>query len=333
MLNRRQFGAVVPACGALGAPWARAAADPSASARFPQRPLRIIVQYQAGGMTDTLARIVAEPLSKRLGQPVIVENRPGAGGIIGTDHVAKSDPDGHTLLLTTPAPIAANLVLYSKLPYDPRKDLRMLSDLCTARTVLAVNPKVPAKDFASLIALIKAAPGTFAMGSWGAGTQPHQIQVFMGKQYGLETMHVAYKGEGPMAADLVGGTVQMTVGSVTTLAPHIAAGKLRALAVVGRTRAKGLPQVPTFAEQGFTDEVYASVGPLSLMLPTKTPDAIVERLGQEVQAIVATPAVAQRIEALGAEPVGNSPQQAAAAYAAFLPISMKLVRDTGVTLD
>ena len=330
MSTRRQFcAASAMGAASLGLPLHAAWAND----KFPSKPLRIVVQYQAGGMTDTITRILAEPLSQRLGQPVIVENRTGASGIIGTDFVAKADADGYTMLFTTPAPIAANLVLFKKLPYDPRKDLRMLSDICTARTVLTVNPKVPAKDVASLLALIKAAPRTFAMGSWGMGTQPHQIQVFMDKQYGLETTHVAYKGEAPMVADLVGGTVQMTVGSITTLAPHIAAGRLRPLAVVGHTRAKGLPQVPTFAEQGYKEEVFNSTGPLSLMLPAKTPEAVVAQLGREVPAVVAMPAVSKRIEELGAEPLGNSPAQAAAAYAAYLPVSMKLVRATGVTLD
>ena len=330
MSTRRQFCAA----SAMGAASLGLAPAPAwANDKFPSKPLRIVVQYQAGGMTDTLARIVAEPLSQRLGQPVIVENKPGASGIIGTDFVAKSEADGHTLLLTIPAPIAANLVLFSKLPYDPRKDLRMVSDLCTARTVLLVNSAVPAKDFAGLLALIKAAPDKYAMGSWGAGTQPHQVQVFMDKQYGLKTTHVAYMGEGPMAADLVGGTVQMTVGSVTTMLPHIQAGRLRPLAALGTTRVKALPNVSTFAEQGFKDEVFASTGPLSLMVPAKTPEAVVERLGREAQAVLAMPAIRQRVEALGAEPLGNSPAQAAAAYAAFLPVSMKLVRATGVTLD
>jgi tripartite-type tricarboxylate transporter receptor subunit TctC len=155
----------------------------------------------------------------------------------------------------------------------------------------------------------------------------------MDKQYGLETTHVAYKGEGAMVADLIGGAVQMTVGSVTALAQHIAAGKLRALAVVGNTRAKGLPNVTTFAEQGFKDDVYAFVGPLSLMVPAKTPEAVVEFLGKEVQAIVASSAISQRIEALGGEPLGNSPAQAAAAYAASWPVTVRLVRATGVVLD
>jgi tripartite-type tricarboxylate transporter receptor subunit TctC len=304
-----------------------------ARAEFPSKPLRIVVQYQAGGSSDILARLVAEGLSKRLGQPVVVENRSGAGGIIGTDYVAKSAPDGHTLLLTVPGPVTANIVLYGKLPYDPRTDLRMVSDIATTRTVLAVHPSVPAKDVASLIAALKAAPGRYAMGSWGPGTQPHQIQVYMDRAYGLRTLHVPYKGESPMAIDLIGGVIQLTVGSIATLQPYIAAGKLRALAVAGPRRAKALPEVPTFAEQGFADEVYALTGPTSLMAPAKTPDAVVERLGREVAAVVHQPEVARRIEELGAEPVGNLPAEASAAYRAFLPVTLRLTQATGVKLD
>ncbi|WP_431510500.1 Bug family tripartite tricarboxylate transporter substrate binding protein [Variovorax sp. DAIF25] len=304
-----------------------------ARAEFPSKPLRIVVQYQAGGSSDILARLVAEGLSKRLGQPVVVENRSGAGGIIGTDYVAKSAPDGHTLLLTVPGPVTANIVLYGKLPYDPRTDLRMVSDIATTRTVLAVHPSVPAKDVAGLVAVLKAAPGKYAMGSWGPGTQPHQIQVYMDRAYGLRTLHVPYKGESPMAIDLIGGVIQLTVGSIATLQPYIAAGKLRALAVAGPRRAKALPEVPTFAEQGFADEVYALTGPTSLMAPAKTPDAVVERLGREVAAVVHQPEVARRIEELGAEPVGNLPAEASAAYRAFLPVTLRLTQATGVKLD
>ena len=314
---------------ALAAGGAASAAEPP----FPSKPVRIIVQYQAGGSTDILARLLAEGLSKRLGQPVVVENRSGAGGIIGTDYVAKSPPDGYTLLLTVPGPVTANLVLYSKLPYDPRTDLRMVSDIATTRTVLAVHPSVPATDFKSLIATVKAAPGKYSMGSWGPGTQPHQVQVYMDKAYGLQTMHVPYKGESPMAIDLIGGVIQMTVGSITTLQPYIKAGKLRPLAVAGTRRARALPEVPTFAEQGYADEVYAMTGPTSLMAPAKTPDAIVERLGREVSAVVRQPEVSRRIEELGAEPVGNLPAEATAAYKAFLPVTLKLTQATGVKLD
>ena len=325
----RKLGLAGAVCSAMvftaGGAWAQAP--------FPSKPLRIVVQYQAGGSTDILARIVAEGLSKRLGQPVVVENRSGAGGIIGTDYVAKSAPDGYTLLLTVPGPVTANMVLYSKLPYDPRTDLRMVSDIATTRTVLAVHPSVPAKDFKGLIAAVKAAPGTYAMGSWGPGTQPHQVQVYMDRSYGLRTLHVPYKGESPMAVDLIGGVIHMTVGSVTTLQPYIAAGKLRALAVAGPRRAKALPDVPTFAEQGYTDEVYALTGPTSLMAPAKTPDAVVERLGREVSAVIHQPEVTRRIEELGAEPLGNLPAEATAAYKAFLPVTLRLTQATGVKLD
>ncbi|WP_447778802.1 Bug family tripartite tricarboxylate transporter substrate binding protein [Variovorax boronicumulans] len=314
---------------ALAAGMAAAATE----APFPSKPVRIIVQYQAGGSTDILARLVAEGLSKRLGQPVVVENRSGAGGIIGTDSVAKSPPDGYTLLLTVPGPVTANLVLYSKLPYDPRTDLRMVSDIATTRTVLAVHPSVQATDFKSLIATVKATPGKYSMGSWGPGTQPHQVQVYMDKAYGLQTMHVPYKGESPMAIDLIGGVIQMTVGSITTLQPYIKAGKLRPLAVAGTRRARALPDVPTFAEQGYADEVYAMTGPTSLMAPAKTPDAVIERLGREVSAVVRQPEVSRRIEELGAEPVGNLPPEATAAYKAFLPVTLKLTQATGVKLD
>jgi tripartite-type tricarboxylate transporter receptor subunit TctC len=309
------------------------AAQAQPTEQFPTKPIRLIVPYQAGGSTDAFARVIGEALAKRVGQPVLVENRSGAGGGIGTDYVAKSAPDGYTLLLTIPGPITANLALYSKLPYDPRTDLRMVSDIALSRTVLAVNPSVPAKDVASLIDAMKASPGKYVMGSWGAGTLPHQVQVYMDKTYGVQTLHVPYKGEGPMAMDLIGGVITMTVGSVTTLQPYIATGKLRALAVVGTRRTDALAQVPTFAEQGYRDPVYALTGPTSLLAPAKTPDAIVERLGREVQAVIRQPEVARRIEDLGAEPIGNSPAQAAAAYKAYLPVVLKMVQDTGVKLD
>ncbi|SCU87454.1 ABC transporter substrate-binding protein [Cupriavidus necator] len=300
---------------------------------YPAKPVHIVVPYPAGGSTDALARMVGEALGKRLGQPVIVENKPGAGGIIGTDYVAKATPDGYTLLMTIPGPITANTVLYRKLPYDPRTDLRMVSDIAMTRTVLAVHPSVPARNVKELIAAAKANPGKLTMGSWGPGTQPHTIQVYMDKTYGIQTLHVPYKGEGPMVSDLLGGQISMTVGSVTTLKQHIATGKLRPLAVVGPRRAKGLPEVPTFAELGFQDDVYQLTGPTSLLAPAKTSNDIVERLGREVSAAVNAPEISRRIEELGAEPVGNLPAEANAAYKAYLPVVVKLTKDTGVTLD
>lgn len=304
-----------------------------AQGSFPNKLVRIVIPYQAGGSTDILARLLGESLAKQLGQPVVVENRPGAGGIIATDYVAKSAPDGYTLLLTPPGPITANVALYTTLPYDPRKDLRMVSDIATTRTVLAVHPSITAKTFKELIAVIKASPGKYSMGSWGPGTLPHQVQVYMDKTYGLQTLHVPYKGESPMAVDLISGVITMTVGSITTLQPYIAAGKMRAIAVVGTRRADALQEVPTFAEQGFPENVYALTAPTSLLAPAGTPDAVIARLGRAVQASIQQPEVRQRIETLGAEPVGNLPAEAAASYKALYPVVLDMVKATGVTLN
>ena len=304
-----------------------------AQTSFPNKLVRIIIPYQAGGSTDILARLLGVALSKQMGQPVVVENRAGAGGIIGTDYVAKSPPDGYTLLLTPPAPITANVALYATLPYDPRKDLRMVSDIATTRTVLAVHPSIPAKTFRELVALIKASPGKYSMGSWGAGTLPHQVQTYMDNQYGLQTLHVPYKGESPMAMDVISGVITMTVGSITTLQPYITTGKMRAIAVVGTRRADALPEVPTFAEQGFSQDVYALMAPTSLLAPAGTPDAVVERLGEAVRAVMQQLEIRQRIEALGAEPVGNLPAEAAAGYKVLFPVMLDLVKATGVTLN
>ncbi|EHP42997.1 ABC transporter substrate-binding protein [Cupriavidus basilensis OR16] len=304
-----------------------------AQVSYPNKPLHLIVPYPAGGLTDTLSRTLAEGLGKRLGQTVVVENKGGAGGIIGTDYVAKSAPDGYTLLLTIPGPITANLALYKKLPYDPRTDLRQVSDIAMARTVLAVNGTLPVKTVAELIAYAKKEPGKLRMGSWGPGTQPHTIQAYLDKTYGVDILHVPYRGEGPMVSDLLAGQVNMTVGSVTSLKQHFASGKLRPLAVTGTRRAKALPNVPTFAEAGYPDEPYKLVGPITLLVPARTPSDIVERLGREASALVKTPEISQRIEDMGAEPIGNLPAEALTAYKAYLPGVLKLTADTGVTLD
>ena len=209
----------------------------------------------------------------------------------------------------------------------------MVSDIATTRTVLAVHPSIPAKTFRELVALIKASPGKYSMGSWGAGTLPHQVQTYMDNQYGLQTLHVPYKGESPMAMDVISGVITMTVGSITTLQPYITTGKMRAIAVVGTRRADALPEVPTFAEQGFSQDVYALMAPTSLLAPAGTPDAVVERLGQAVRTVMQQPEIRQRIEALGAEPVGNLPAEAAAGYKVLFPVMLDLVKATGVTLN
>ncbi|SOY72786.1 Bug family tripartite tricarboxylate transporter substrate binding protein [Cupriavidus taiwanensis] len=304
-----------------------------AQGAYPAKPIHLIVAYPPGGLTDTLARAVGDGLSRQLGKTVVVENKGGAGGIIGTDYVAKAAPDGYTLLMTIPGPITSNLALYKKLPYDPRTDLRAVSDIATARTVLAVNSSVPARTVAELLAYAGAAPGKLRMGSWGAGTQPHTIQTYFARQYQVDMLHVPYRGEGPMVTDLLAGQVNVTVGSVTALKQHFATGKLRPLAVTGTRRAQALPEVPTFTEAGYADEPFRLTGPITLMAPAKTPQDIVDRLGRETASLVASADMRRRIADLGAEPLGTTPAQAEAAYKAYLPVVLKLTADTGVTLD
>lgn len=317
----------------LGAALALPLVPASAQSSYPTKPVRIVVQFAAGGGSDTLARAMADGLSKRLGQSVIVDNKAGAGGIIGADAVAKAAPDGYTLLLSIPGAVTSFKAIYKKLPYDPETDFRLISDIALPRTVLAVNPSVPARNFKELIDLIKKAPDKYTMGSWGPGVQPHQLQVFMDKTYGTQTALAAYKGEAPMAMDLLSGVIPMAVGSTTTLKPYVIAGKLRPLAVFGATRTKALPDVPTFAEQGYKDDIFMTTAPYYLLAPARTPDAIVERLGKEVAVVVRQPEVLERLESLGLEPIGDTPAEATALFKESVPKLIKLARDTGVTVD
>lgn len=320
---------------ALAATIALAAAAGSAFAQttWPTKVVKIVVPLPPGGAADAIARPLAEGLGKRLGQTVIVENKAGAGGNLGTDFVAKSPADGYTLLLTPPAPIAQAVALYKKLPYNPQTDFAFVSDVAQARVVCVVAASLPAKNFGELVAWAKAHPGKLTIGSWGNGSQPHIVQSFMDQSLGTATLHVPYKGEGPLLTDLIGGQVLMTCASVTALKPHLASGKLRALATIGPNRAAALPEVPTFAESGYKQDVLKLTGPYALVVPAKTPPEVVERLGREVAAIVKSPEMTRQIDSLGMEAIGNSPADAAADYRARLPVVVKAIRDTGTTLD
>jgi tripartite-type tricarboxylate transporter receptor subunit TctC len=300
---------------------------------YPSRPLHLIVPYQVGGQVDTIARSVAEGLGKRLGQPVLVENKPGASGIIATNYVAKSAPDGYTLLLTLASPITANLVLFKKLPYDPRTELRPISDIAKGSGVIVINSALPVTNIDELIAYARKEPGTIRMGSWGPGSTPHLIQHYMNKTYGIDILNVPYKGELPIMTALLGGQIDVALASVFTLKQPLATGKIRALAVLGSKRISSLPDVPSMAESGYGDEAYRAITPTTLLAPAQTPAHIVERLGREVSAAVQSPEVRDRLLAMDLEPIGNLPHQAEAEYKTYLPIILKLNADTGVMLD
>ena len=318
----------VPALSRRDAAWvllALAGRPAMAHPNYPYRPLRLVVQYPPGGTSDTLARLLGHGLAHQLRQPVLVENRSGANGIIATD--------GYTLLLTSPAPISSNLVFYKHLPYDPRTDLSMVSDVANLQSVLCVHPSVDVHDFKGLIGQIRQNPNAFAIGSWGPGSQPHQIQAYMQKTYHLRLLHVSYRGETAMLLDLLSRQINMTVASLTFLRSHIEAGRLRALAVTGLHRAALLPQVPTFAEQGFVDDIFTLRAPLSLMVPSATPHDIVDRLSSEVQLVLRDPVIRAQFIELGTEPLGNSAAEAAAHYAQRLPTVLRLARATGIHFD
>ncbi|RSF04786.1 Bug family tripartite tricarboxylate transporter substrate binding protein [Achromobacter aegrifaciens] len=327
------LAAVATRVGLLAAALAILPLSARAQTDYPTRPLHLIVPYQVGGQVDTIARSVAEGLGKRLGQPVLVENKPGASGIIATNYVAKSAPDGYTLLLTLASPITANLVLFKKLPYDPRTELRPVSDVAKGTGVIVINSALPVRNIDELIAYARKEPGALRMGSWGPGSTPHLIQHYMNKTYGIDILNVPYKGELPIMTALLGGQIDIALGSVFTLKQPLAAGKIRALAVLGRKRVNSLPDVPSMAESGYDDEAYRAITPTTLLAPAQTPAYIVERLGREISTTVQSPEVRERLLAMDLEPIGNLPHEAEAEYQTYLPIVLKLTADTGVTLD
>ena len=301
--------------------------------KWPQRTVRLVVPFPAGGATDITARVLGEQLSKRLGQPFVVDNRGGAGGITGTDAVAKAAPDGHTLLVSLSTSMLINQYLYTKMPYNPMTDLALISQLATAPVVLAVHPSVPAKTGPELLAWVKANKGKLSYGSWGVGSYAHLGGAAMSLAQDADMSHVAYRGEALMLQDLIGGQIQMAFTSALSAKPHADAGKLRLVGANGDTRMGVLPNLPTLAEQGLKDDAYRIVGFVGLGGPAKLPPALIERISTEVQAVMALPEVRERIVSMGFTPVGGTPAQFAAVYKRDAPIWEKLVRQSGAKAD
>ena len=328
--TRRHWLAQAGAAGAaLALPWSQARAQ----ANWPDKPIRLIVPFGAGGATDIVARVLGEKLSTRLGQPVLVDNRGGAGGILGTDAVAKAAPDGQTFLLSLSTSMLTNQYLYAKLPYNPQRDLALVSLIAVAPVVLAVQPGVPAKTAPELLAYVKQNKGKASYGSWGVGSYAHLGGSFMSQSQGAEMAHVAYKGEAAMINDLVGGQIQMAFGSALAMKPHHDAGKLRIIAVTGESRMEVLPAMPTMAEQGLKDDAYRIVGFVGMGAPAKTPAAIVQRMSKEVADICALPEVRERIVGMGFRPTAGTPEAFAAHYKRDAPAWEALVKASGAQLD
>jgi tripartite-type tricarboxylate transporter receptor subunit TctC len=298
---------------------------------YPTKPIRLIVPFAPGGSTDVLARLLAEALRPELGQPVIVENKAGAGGNIGGDFVAKAPPDGYTLLIAAAGPTVINPSLYARMPYDPAKDLRPVTLLIQEPNLMAINPKIPAKTVPEFIAYAKSRPTEVSFGSPGNGSPAHLAGEWFNQLTGTTMVHVPYKGTGPALNDLIAGQIAMMIDNMPALWPHVQSGKLRALAVSTDKRATAAPDLPTVAESGVKGFAFGAWK--GLMAPAATPPEIVERLHAAATKALAKPDFRKRLIDLGAEPVGNTPAQFAAIIKIETASWAALVKSTGTKLD
>lgn len=297
---------------------------------WPSKPVSLVVPFPAGGTTDVLARALAERLSPAIGQPVIVENKPGAGATIGADYVAKAKADGHTLLIGAVHHTIASSV-YKKLPYDFQKGFEPVTVIAMVPNVLVVNARTPAKNVNELVALIKAKPAEASYGSNGNGTAQHLIGTQFQQQTGTRLQHIPYKGSGPLATDLLGGQILMSFDTITPVLPHIKAGKLRPLAVTTAKRSPALPDVPTLQEAGLKDfDIGTWFGVLA---PVGTPKPVLDRLSAEATKIIQSPDFKKRMDDIGAQPVGNSPAEMAAQIRSETDKFSLLVKAGNVTVE
>ena len=291
---------------ALQAQTAGTSANPSST--YPNKPIRIVVPYPPGGGIDTLSRMIGERLGQRLGQPVLIDNRPGAGTLLGADMVAKAAPDGYTLMVTSDATVTINQHLYARLPYDPVKDFAPVTQLVLLNQLLLAHPAVPAANVKELVTYAKGNPGKLNYASYGSGSQPHLAMETLKNQAAIDIVHVPYKGIPLALPAVLSGEVELTFSGAASSQAHIKAGRLKALAVGGKTRLPLLPDVPTFTEAGFPD-VPANAW-FGLFVPTATPREIVLKLHAEVTRILKEPEFLQKeILAKGFELVASTPEE------------------------
>lgn len=311
---------------ALAAAFAGAA---GAQPAYPSKPLRLVVGFPPGGANDILARLVGAKLQEQWGQPVVIDNKPGANAIIATEFVARAAPDGYTLLVGASGAMAFNPGLYSKLPYDPVRDFEPVTMLGSFPLVFAVTPALPAQTVKELVQLVSAAPGKF---NYSAGSTPFQLTMELFKlRTGTSVSHIAYKGSAQAVGAVLANEVQMTFVDAPPAVGQIKAGKLRVLAVTSKTRAAVLPEAPTMIEAGIAD--FEVVLWTSVFAPAGTPRPVVEKLQQQIAAILRLPDVAERMAALGIEPVGNTPAQLAAILRADVDKWTAVAKSAGIKAD
>ncbi len=298
---------------------------------YPSAPVRVIIPFPPGQATDVIGRLVSQRLTDALGRQFIIDNRPGAGGIIGAEAVAKATPDGYTLLVSASGTMVINPSLYRKLSYDPLKDYEPVSLLGLIPLVVVAHPSLPTKTIKDLVALARANPGKLNYGSSGPGTAQHLAMELLKHRAGIDVAHVPYKGSAPATTDLIGGHIMLMFDTIASSLSLIKAGKVNAIAVGSSTRSSLLPDVPTVAESGIRD--FQAMGWAGMLAPARTPRAIVQRLNAEVVRVLADADTRQRIVALGLEPMSNSPEEFSAFMKSEIARWSEAVKAAKVSLD
>ena len=297
---------------------------------YPAKTIRLVVPYAPGGGVDIIARATAQELTKRVSQQIIVDNRTGAGGNVGSEIVAKSPPDGYTLLMASPAN-TINPSLYPKMPYDPMRELGAIALIASVPAVLLANRSLPVQNVKQLVALAKAKPGALTYGSGGSGTTEHLAGEMFKSFSGIDMLHVPYKGGAQVLTDVIGGQIALMFVNQVFALPHVQGGKVKALAVAGSARSPSLPEVPTFVESGFEDFVVSVWW--GVMGPAGMPKEIVSQLNREIVAGLASPEMKERLQAMSAQPIGGTPEQFAAFFAAETKRWAPIVKASGAKAE
>lgn len=298
---------------------------------YPVKPIRMISPYAAGGGSDTLARILGQKLLEAWGQPVVVDNRPGSGGVIGAETVARATPDGYTLFVTPSAVLTINPHIYSKLRYDTFRDFAPITMASNSPYLLVVHPKIPAASIKELVAYAKANPGKMNYSSSGNGSSTHLAGVLFNNMAGVEIVHIPYKGAAPAIVDLLAGNIQMRFSSVVPVLPHVRSGRLRGIAISSAKRYGPLPDTPTISESGLPGYVVESF--YAVVAPAGTPHAIIAKINAEIVRNLKTPEIAAHMANDGAEAIGSSPEELAKALRDDYARWAKPVKDSGARAD
>jgi len=330
-MNRNAFVRVARAAAALAVAAAALGASAQTAADWPKGPIHIVVPYGPGSTPDIIARIVGDKLAKRTGQPMIVDNKPGAAGNLGTDAIAKAVPDGQTIGVSIAGPLGVNALLFKKMPYDPAKDLELVSIAATQPSVLVVPSSLGVNSTDELIALMKKNPGKYNYASMGAGTISHLAMEALATRSGTSVVHVPYAGSGPAVTALLAGNADIAVLPAAAVMPQVKAGKVKALAVATGKRSASLPDLPTLAESGLKD-IQADAW-MGFVVPARTPEAIVKKLHGELVQILAEPEVREKLKLQYMDVVADTPAEARAWLAADIERWRPIIQKNNITLD